>query len=291
MAARSYFGKSARELTLSEGAMLAALAKGPSYFNPEAHPDRAEERLAYVLRRMQEDGAITAEDEKTASALPSLVRYEPPQAGGSYFTDYVAREMRTASDLRELRGASTVHSTLDPDLQRAAETALQEGLARYEQDARRVDFRGPETNLAAEVEQLDAKPPGGKPAWQQALERTQLSISDVHWNPAVVIGKGEGRPRDGSIRVGLADGTVLPLSGPSSILRGLKPYDVVLVRVTERSRKGRGGRAELRVRPAVQGAVVAIENRTGRILWSEAFLTSRANSTARRSRSDSPARH
>jgi penicillin-binding protein 1A len=53
MAARSYFGKSAKDLTPAEGAMLAGLLKGPSYFNPDLHPDRAKERLAYVLGRMQ----------------------------------------------------------------------------------------------------------------------------------------------------------------------------------------------------------------------------------------------
>ena len=57
MAARKYFGKSANELKLAEGAMLAGLVKGPSYFDPDRHPDRAKERLTYVLDRMQENRA------------------------------------------------------------------------------------------------------------------------------------------------------------------------------------------------------------------------------------------
>src|ERR1700751_81267 len=61
MAARSYFGKPAKDLTLAEGAMLAGLLKGPSFYNPDPHPDRARERLTYVLGRMQEDGVISAE--------------------------------------------------------------------------------------------------------------------------------------------------------------------------------------------------------------------------------------
>src|ERR1700724_343285 len=55
MAAKSYFGKSAKDLTLPEGAMLAGLLKGASFYNPDRHPDRAKERLSYVLGRMQED--------------------------------------------------------------------------------------------------------------------------------------------------------------------------------------------------------------------------------------------
>ena len=58
MAARSYFDKSAKNLTVSEGALLAGLTKGPNYFNPERQAARARERLAYVLNRMKEDGAL-----------------------------------------------------------------------------------------------------------------------------------------------------------------------------------------------------------------------------------------
>ena len=61
LAARSYFGKQAKNLTLEEGALLAALTKGPNYFNPDRHPGRAQERLAYVFSRMQEDDANPAE--------------------------------------------------------------------------------------------------------------------------------------------------------------------------------------------------------------------------------------
>ena len=52
MAARSYFGKPANEITLEEGALLAGLTKGPNYFNPDRHPGRAQERLAYVFSRL-----------------------------------------------------------------------------------------------------------------------------------------------------------------------------------------------------------------------------------------------
>ena len=56
MAARTYFGKPAKELSVGEGAMLAGLLKGPNYYSPDRHPDRAKDRLGYVLGRMQEDG-------------------------------------------------------------------------------------------------------------------------------------------------------------------------------------------------------------------------------------------
>src|SRR6516225_7906591 len=60
VAARSYFGKPAKDLTLNEGALLAGLTKGPTYFSPDRQPNRARERLAYVLSRMGEDGMLGA---------------------------------------------------------------------------------------------------------------------------------------------------------------------------------------------------------------------------------------
>src|SRR5260370_31996414 len=59
MAARSYFGKAVKALTLGEGPLLAAMTKGPTYFSPHPHPDPPHERLAYVPGPMQDDGPIT----------------------------------------------------------------------------------------------------------------------------------------------------------------------------------------------------------------------------------------
>src|SRR5207244_10350573 len=86
MAARSYFGKSAKALSLREGALLAALTTGPNYLNPDRHPARAQERLGYVLGRMQEDGAIGAKS--ASNAVPALVAFERSRRDiGFHFTD------------------------------------------------------------------------------------------------------------------------------------------------------------------------------------------------------------
>ncbi len=74
MAARSYFAKPAKALTVTEGAYLAGLTKGPNYFSPDRHPERAQERLAYVLNRMQEDGAISADEKQARSKNPCRAR-------------------------------------------------------------------------------------------------------------------------------------------------------------------------------------------------------------------------
>src|SRR6202142_3263174 len=158
MAARSYFGKPAKNLSLGEGALLAGLLKGPSYFNPDRHPDRANERLTYVLGRMQEDGVITAEQKDQALVNPPrLAAFERPHRdSGFHFIDYLGPEAKTDGVANLTAEPYTVHSTIDATLQREAEVALQEGLAQYELSAGRAQFRGAEANIADAVQKLGA---------------------------------------------------------------------------------------------------------------------------------------
>ncbi len=275
-AARSYFGKSIRDVSLPEGALLAGLVKGPNYFSPDRAPDRARERVAYVLGRMQEDGAIPADQaKKLEGTLPAVIPVERPREGvAHYFFDYMAREEKTLPGLEPLANATyTIRSTIRPDLQRATEAALQEGLAQYELKTGRMDFQGPEANLADAVKQIAAArlapaaavapAASPKPDWQQALAAAHLPLGDVHWTPAILIDKGG---RNGGPRVGLADGRVMALRTYSAaIQRRLQLYDVVFVRVADG--KGKAGTyADLRVRPTVQGAALVLDNKTGRVL-------------------------
>jgi penicillin-binding protein 1A len=314
MAARSYFGKSAQDLSIAEGAMLAGLLKGPSFFNPDRHPDRAKERLAYVLGRMQEDGVISAQDKDRALATPpKLVAFEPRRRdSGLHFVDFLSREAKTDGVTSLTAEPYTVHSTINTALQREAESALQEGLARYEMSSGRAQFRGPEANIGDAIQKLGAGgngatpagaiPGAALPAWQRALQAAKLPLYDVHWEPAVILDKGGGKRGDGNIRIGIRDGRVMPLNGASAVVkRNLGLYDVVYVRVTDSrsvtKTKGPGGaqvavttvggRAELRVRPTVQGAALVLENKTGRILamaGSFSYFLSQLNRTSQTAR-------
>ncbi len=269
MAARSYFGKSAKELTLEEGALLAGLTKGPNYYSPDRHPARARERLAYVFGRMQEDGAIGPDRiGRRLPDLPALVAYEKPRRDfGFHFVDQVVREAKQAAGISAITSDYyTVRSTIDQKLQRVVEQTLQEGLSRYERSAGRVSFRSAEANLAKAIRRIEARRVSSQelPAWQQALAGAWLALYDVHWTPAVVLEKPTGK-KGASWKVGLADGRILPLSVDNAgAQRKLAVHDVVFVKVT--SNKGGAASAELRVRPLVQGAVVVLENATGRIL-------------------------
>src|SRR4029077_13856495 len=98
-------------------------------------------------------------------------------------------------------------------------------------------------------------------AGRRARGAPPLPLYDVHWPPAVIVEKSAVRGGGETLKVGMTDGRVLPLSVPrASNLRALNLHDVVLVRVIDA--KGRSPRAELRVRPTGQGAAVVLENKT-----------------------------
>jgi 1A family penicillin-binding protein len=270
MAARAYFDKPARELTLGEGAVIAGLPKGPNFFSPDRHPQRAQERLAYVLTRMQEDEIATPDQVRLArNTLVHLVPYERVRRdSGFHFVDQVAREAKTLAGVDSLTAESlTVRSTINPQLQRAAEEALQDGLARYELNTGRTRFESAEANLAEVVKRIEGrKKAPDQPAWQLALENARLPLYDVHWKPAIVVEKAAVAKKAEVVKVGLTDGRILPLTTyGAGNQRKLKLHDVVYVRVIEAKGK-QAARAELRIRPQVQGAIVVLENKTGRVL-------------------------
>src|SRR2546421_4385731 len=141
LAARSYFGKPASALSVAEGAFLAGLTKGPSYFGPDRHPDRAQERFAYVLNRLRDDSVIGADEAKRLAATPpqGVASDRPRRDAGFHFVHHLGHEAKALAGIESLTaGSHTVRSTLDPAVQRAAEAALQEGLFRYELAAGRA---------------------------------------------------------------------------------------------------------------------------------------------------------
>src|SRR5262249_14831073 len=265
-AARNYFDKTAGELTLEEGALLAGLTKGPNSFSPYRQPTRAQGRLAYVLGRMQEDDMLTAAENaklRGRTGLPPLPPIALNQRSrrdiGFYFIDEVAREVKSLAGINEATPESyTIRSTINPQLQRATEEALQEGLFQYERDNGRLEFQGAEANLSQAIARIEAekKPAEKRPSWQEALMSARLPLYDVHWTPAVVL-ETPASKKGAAWRVGLADGRTLPVALDPRVQRKLKIHDVVLVHLS--GGKGRApGRAQLRIRPEVQGAVVVL---------------------------------
>jgi len=139
LASQFYFGKPLAELDLPEVALLVAVVRGPSYYDPRRHPKRTLERRNLVLRLLAEQGVVSASDAERAAKAPLGVTAAGGRTGGYYpaFLDLVRRQLRSDYDEADLTEAGlTVFSTLDPLLQRAAETALQEVLTRLDESKR-----------------------------------------------------------------------------------------------------------------------------------------------------------
>jgi len=143
-AARTYFGKPLDKLTLGESAMLAALPKAPSSYNPIANPQRAKQRQVYVLRRMRELGYIAQEDFDKASEAPIVTR-KAEETNYAVRAEYVAEMVRQAVYEQYPEDAYTrgfrVYTTIRKADQEAAVRAVREGLMQYD---RRLGYRGPE---------------------------------------------------------------------------------------------------------------------------------------------------
>lgn len=135
-AARYYFGKSVRDVSLAEAAILAGLPKAPSRFSPSNDLERARARANQVLDRLVDAGALREKDVIGARQNPAEVLTHSTEAGREYFIDWVAEEVRTL--LPDAKGRVTVRTALDPRRQAAAEKAVEKALAEM----------GPEKNVS-----------------------------------------------------------------------------------------------------------------------------------------------
>ncbi len=128
--ARTFFGKPAKELSVSEAALLAGVIRWPTRYSPFVNPDIAIDRRNFVLSRMEEVGFLTAEEAAHAKAEPlELAERKERVVQASYFVDYVTQELvERYGEAAVFGGGLRVYTTLDLDMQRAAEKALKEGL-------------------------------------------------------------------------------------------------------------------------------------------------------------------
>ena len=271
-AALNYFNKSLDSLSVAEAAYLAALPKGPNNYHPVRKHDAAVIRRNWVIGRLVKEGYITAEEAQLATAEPlEVVRRDPTEvAEADYFAEEVRRELvRLYGEEKLYQGGLSVRTTLDPRLQNAADTALRQGLIDYD---RRHGWRGPVAKLKLETAEWTS----------QLAEVAAPKGALAPWRLAVVLGVGGG-----GAQIGLADGGegVLPMTelawarpplegqkvGPAPKSPGevLEVGDVVMVEPVAKGPKGQdypAGSYGLRQIPAINGAIVAIDPHTGRVL-------------------------
>ena len=186
-AAADYFGKSLDEINIAEAALLAALPKAPSSYNPKVNPERARERRDWVLDRMYANGYLNGQERDTARKKPIYLptKLTGNRAYASYFVEEVRRKLLADLGKEKLYGGGlTIRTTLDPTLQAYAEKALFDGLVDYD---RRHGYRGALGHLPIDnqyvfefLNNYDA-PPGVPQEWQLAL------VTDVQQKSASLV--------------------------------------------------------------------------------------------------------
>ncbi len=141
--ARDFFGKDLSQISNSEAALLAGLVQRPSYFNPFRYPSRAKERRDIVLGLMRENGYLT--DAEYQEALAEPVKIAPENTGrlqDQYFIDVMNEELQNKLDDHD-RQTRFIYTTLDPDLQKAAEQAVTDGMEIVDRELKKQKKRAP----------------------------------------------------------------------------------------------------------------------------------------------------
>jgi penicillin-binding protein 1A len=199
-AAEFYYGKSLDALTLDEMATLASIPKFPSSGNPITNPERAKLRRDYVLQRMRELGFIPASEESAAASMPmhATPHERPIEVYAPYVAEMVRQDMVARFGGDVLTKGYHVTTTIDPDLQTAADQAIRDGLETYDH---RHGWRGAEKQIELA--------PGESPDALRAHVRGIAAQGGLL--PALVTGT-----TDGNATVLLADGTEVELDADSS---------------------------------------------------------------------------
>ncbi len=257
-AARAYFDKDVGDLKLHEAAFLAILPKAPERYGRKKYEEQAITRRNWVLDQMVKNGWATRAQADEAKAQPlGLVqrRAENYTADAGYFLEEVRRQLIDKFGENAENGPNSVYAgglwvrtSLDTQLQKAAQSSLRAGLLRY--SAGRA-WSGP-------IATIDA---GDR--WQTELIASNISINYQDWRIGVVLKRSGG---NGTI--GFADGSTAPLWGMPD---AMKPGHVIAVAPS-------GGGWAVRVVPEVSGGMVVEDPQSGRVLAMQGGFDSRLGS-------------
>jgi penicillin-binding protein 1A len=252
-ASEFYFSKPARTLTLAESALLAGLPKGPGLYSPINHPDRAMKRRNLVINALLEDGKITAAQAADARSAPVVLHLQhDPNSLAPYFVEEIRRYLENKYGADQVHeGGLRVYTSLDVDLQKAANQSVLDGLAAYE---RRHGWKGPLENVVAEGSAIDKYE---HPDWDDEPEVNGY----VH---ALVTSAGVGIAtlKFGRYAAALGQADVAWTQGKMQDL--LRTGDICYVRILALGANG-AARVSLEQDSGAQGALMAIDNATGGI--------------------------
>ena len=254
-ASRLYFGKSAKDLELQEAALIAGILQSNVRQSPYVNMEAALRRRNYTLGRMAEVGFITPEQAEEAKKKPIVTRGEPSgqQSIAPYYLEEVRKELEQRYGAKQLyENGLSVQTGLDLKLQEAANRALEEGLRRID---RLRGWRKPARNVVQEGHKIEAF---RHARWEHPLRDGQVV-------PAVVTGVDATaiRARAGDLSVTIdRKGYAWTRRTPTQLV---KAGDLIEARLAAIDEDGKTATASIEQPPIVQGAVLAIDNRTGQI--------------------------
>jgi penicillin-binding protein 1A len=252
-ASEFYFGKPAKQLSLDEAALLAGLPKGPSYYSPINHPERAQKRRNLVINAMLEDGKITAAQAADARTAPLILNLShDPNSLAPNFVEEVRRYLEGKYGADQVHeGGLKVYTSLDIEAQKAANAAVLDGLAAYE---RRHGWKAHLQNIIA-----DGLVPEkySHPDWDDEPEVNGY----IH---ALVTSAGTGIATLKFGRYTAALGQADVAWTAQKLLNILKSGDVCYVKILSLAPNG-AARVSLEQDSGAQGALLAIDNATGGI--------------------------
>ena len=254
-ASEFYFSKHAKDLKLTEAALLAGLPKGPVAYSPLLYPDKALRRRNLVLSEMESDGDITHQEAEEARQAPLGLHISQPDASvAPWFQEEVRRELEKRFGTDEVHeDGLRVETTLDLTLQQTANRAVPDGLAVYE---RRHGWKGKLENVLASginIEQYR------HPDWA-------LASGPGDYVHAVVT---SALPLEIHARIGDGEVVLLPADWQWTGQRFgdalVKPGDIIYVLLTDQV-EGNARRATLEQDSGAQGALFAMDNTSGDVL-------------------------
>lgn len=260
-AARLYFDKKASELNLEESAMIAGILRGPSLYSPYDRADLMLRRRNHVINRMVEEGCITREEGEEAKAKPLSVL--PLHRGDSEFAAYFKEEVRKYLEKKYgsealYRAGLKVYTTLNPEWQRYAEEALQNGLRTL--DKRQGWIKG-KRNLLEEgmknLEEIDeiSFPTWLKPSFEEGMILEAVVLSVTNTGASVKIKDYQGRLNNSDIA----------WTKTKNLKNLIKEGDVIHVKIKKIDEEAKELLVSLDQEPILEGAFLAIEPQTGRI--------------------------
>jgi penicillin-binding protein 1A len=261
-ASQIYFGKSVKDLSLEEAALIAGIIQGNVRQSPYVNVDAATRRRNYALQRMADEGYITQELAEQTKQKPIVTRGEAAQ--GSTIAPYYIEEVRKyveakygAKSLYE--SGLTIRTTLDAELQRVANRALDRGLRGVAK--RRGIWRRPARNVLTEGHKLET--------FRHDRWSRPMRAGDVV--PAVVVSVDSRETKAGAARVRFGSYTA-QLTRPAfqwtrrtHAADLVRPGDLIDVGIASLTDTGEAG-VTLEQEPQLEGALLALDNRTGQVL-------------------------